>query len=98
MSSMTPEFRNQTARAMMNHLCPWLLSRDNTAEVTERARSRRNEEQERLIARAEALYQREFEEAFDVDYFEDEVDDIDSEDEEEDEINLLSQELGSQKL
>ena len=95
---MTPEFRNQTARAMMNHLCPWLLSRDNTGEVTEQARSQRHEEQERLIARAEALYQQEFEEAFDVDYFEDEVDDIDSEDEEEDEINLLSQELESQKL
>ena len=98
MSSMSPEFRNQTARAMVNHLCPWLLSRDDTAEVTEEARSHRQEEQERLIARAEELYRREFEETFDVDYFEDEVDDIDSQDEEDDDVEILSQGLGSQTL
>ena len=98
MSSLSPEFRNQTARAMMNHLCPWLLSRDNTGEVTEEARSKRQEENARLVQRAEDLYRRQFEETFDVDYFEDEVEDIDTMEDDEDEIQVLSQGLGSQTL
>ena len=101
MTSLTDEFRNQTTRAMMNHLCPWLLTRDNTNEVTEAARSQRRAERERLTAQAEDRYRRYFENTFDLDYFEDEVENIeesDDEDDEDDEVNVLSQGLGSQKL
>ena len=97
---MRTDSRNETARAMVNHLCPWLLSHDETGQVAEEARSERAAGIERRIQRAEELHRLHFEETFDLDFFEDETDDIEDESDEEEveDINILSQELGSQTL
>ena len=95
---MTTESRNETARAMVNHLCPWLLSHDETGRVTEDARSMRAAGMARRIERAEEMYCRQFEDTFDIDFFEDQTEDLEDDSEDEDEVNALSQELGSQKL
>ena len=96
---MTPDSRNETAKAMVNNLCPWLLSHDETGQVVEDARSMRSAGIESRIRRVEELYRRHFEETFDMDFFEDgdDIEDESDEDEAED-VNILSQELGSQTL
>ena len=83
---------------MVNHLCPWLLSHDETGRVTEDARSMRAAGMARRIERAEEMYCRQFEDTFDIDFFEDQTEDLEDDSEDEDEVNALSQELGSQKL
>ena len=96
---MTSDSRNETARAMVNHLCPWLLSHDETGQVAEDARSMRPAEIERRIQRAEELYHLHFQETFDMDSIDmANVEEAIDEDEEAEDVNVLSQELGSQTL
>ena len=98
-SSLSPDFLNETARAMQNSLGSYLLSLSCTDEVIESARSGRRAEMDRRRQQFEELHRRDFETTFNFDeYMDERPANEEATDDADDAINELSQALSSQGL
>ena len=95
-SSLSSDLLNESARAMQNNLCPYLLSLDNSDDVLREARSSRSIEMERRRQQFEEFHRRDFEQTFNFDEWADAEETNDKDDDEE--VAILSQALSSQGL
>lgn len=92
--SMSDETLIQTARAMQNNLCPYLLANDDSPELLNAARSSRRSELERRKLQMEEFHRRDFLETFNFDRL-DELESIEMDDEVDNLSQVMSQ-LSSQ--
>ena len=95
--SMGDENLIQTARAMQNNLCPYLLSLEDSSELLNTARSSRRSELERRKAQMEEFHRRDFLATFNFD----QLDDAETTQADNDDVEDLSQamsQLSSQSV
>ena len=86
-SSLSGDLLNETARAMQNHLCAYLLALEDSAMVLDTARRARKDVMERRRADLEELHRRDFLATFDFDEYND------RNEENNDEVDHLSQSM-----
>ena len=97
-SGLSDDLLHETARAMQNGLCSYLLSLSNSNEVLETARGNRNIELERRRKQFEEIYERDFTETFNFDQWADSEDAGINDQSDDEEVAILSQALSSQGL